>query len=99
MPSLNTEGLLLFDAALAWVRETPSGAPSLTIVNPHFEAGQFRLSFDTVNGQPYVVEYKNDLSPGNWSPLETVTGTGGQVTVSDSSPDPARRFYRVRLGP
>lgn len=57
------------------------------------------VSFATINGLIYTVEHTEDLSePVTWTPLlPAVTGTGSPVTVVDSSPYPAMRFYRIRV--
>jgi hypothetical protein len=60
-------------------------------------SNQFLLSFDTVSGQTYVVEYKNALSNGNWNSLETTIGDGTTRTVTNDIAASPQRFYRVRL--
>ena len=58
------------------------------------------LSFPTLTGKNYKVQYKDDLNPVNlWFdvPNSLRSGTGGSVTVSDNigaNPD-HQRFYRV----
>jgi hypothetical protein len=58
-------------------------------------AGQSVLSFSTVAGQPYTIEYTTNLAGAYWLPLQSVTGTGGLLRITNSSADP-RRFYRVK---
>ena len=54
------------------------------------------ISFPTVIGRQYRTEYCDDLPTGVWSPLQTVTAVGTSTTVIDNtSPKPAKRFYRV----
>ena len=53
------------------------------------------LSFDTVQGWLYSVEYCTDLAAKNWQPLPRyIWGTGAPIQVSSPLPD-AARFYRV----
>ena len=70
-----------------------------------FVSGQPRVSFTTVSGRSYRVDYKNNITDANWSTVMnagSVAGTGGTVQVTD--PDPAiptlpSRMYRVVLLP
>jgi hypothetical protein len=55
-----------------------------------------RVSFTTVVGGRYIVEYKDNLADASWTPLPTVAGTGALVTVIDPSATSPTRFYRVR---
>jgi hypothetical protein len=57
--------------------------------------GNIVISFPTLNGVNYQVEYKNNLTDPNWSPLGSpVAGNGAVQSVSDSTSG-TRRFYRV----
>ncbi len=58
------------------------------------EAGA-NVSFDTYAGFAYRVQYIDTLGEGEWLDLETVDGNGLTMTVTDPSPNPDRRFYRV----
>lgn len=55
------------------------------------------LSFPTLPGVTYQVEYTDDLNAPNWQPLTTVTSAGATLAVEDTSPLGTRRFYRTRL--
>jgi hypothetical protein len=55
------------------------------------------VSFATIRGLIYAVEYTDALTEP-WTPLlPFITGTGSPVTVVDSSPDPDLRLYRVQV--
>jgi len=55
------------------------------------------VSFTTVNGLTYTVEYKNSLSDSTWTAiLPSATGTGTAVTAIDASATLPTRVYRVR---
>jgi len=63
-----------------------------------------RISFTTVAGQLYRVEYKANLASALWTPLpgaEIIGGTGQTIQIADNDPNissVSRRFYRaVRL--
>ena len=58
--------------------------------------GSFQFSFPTQLGVSYVVEYTEDLTSPDWTPLETVEGDGDARSAVDPSPDAPKRFYRVR---
>ena len=97
----------------AWQADTPGSPSQLAfqlsgIVRPKvmtfgFLSGSPRVSFTTVIGQNYRVEYKNNLNDTFWtivSGASNVSGTGNVVQVND--PDPnlpniARRVYRVTV--
>jgi hypothetical protein len=68
------------------------GRADLAIINQ-----QAVLTFLTLPGVTYQVEYTDDLGAPNWQPLTTVTSTGAALTVEDPSPLVPRRFYRARL--
>lgn len=55
------------------------------------------LTFATEADASYQVEYKDNLNDANWTPLESVPGTGAAVTVTDTPTATPMRFYRVRL--
>ena len=58
--------------------------------------GSFQFSFPTQPGVSYVVEFTEDLTSPDWTPLETVDGDGDARVAVDPSPDAPKRFYRVR---
>jgi hypothetical protein len=50
-----------------------------------------------VSGLHYQLEYKNNLSDPQWLSLAAAAaGTGAPISLSDTNPPPASRFYRVR---
>lgn len=65
--------------------------------------GTARISFTTVTGESYSVQYANSPAGAAWATLpgaESVPGTGGVVEVADPQPNVRslpRRFYRVLL--
>lgn len=61
--------------------------------------GSFTLAFPSVADIFYRAEYTNDLASNLWLPLGgDIIGTGGTLTVTDSSPaKPQHRFYRVKV--
>ena len=63
--------------------------------------GQIALSWSSVAGQKYQLQYSSDLSPTSWTNLsETISASDGITTAEDDSGlNPVQRFYRVVLLP
>jgi hypothetical protein len=92
------------------VRVTDNGTPPLSdaktfsvIVQPAPQLGSITLNGGAVNfmvnslpGQFYQLEYKNNLNDPQWTLLGTpANGTGGTLILNDSTSLPAQRFYRL----
>ena len=57
----------------------------------------FSAVVSTISGLNYLLEYKNTLQDPAWSPAGTwQTATGGTLSLQDTNPPTASRFYRVR---
>jgi hypothetical protein len=67
------------------------------IVSISHAVGTASISFTTQPGLNHTLEYKNTLSAPAWNALSAVTGTGGTVSVQDTSAGALSRFYRVRI--
>ena len=76
------------------VLSTNCGAIAPTLTNAQRSQTQFSFAIQTEAGVVYTVEYKNSLSDATWTKLNTYTGTGGAVTVTDIVANDAR-FYRA----
>ena len=58
--------------------------------------GNVSISFDTIVGRSYRVEYKNNLDDLTWLPLTpNVVATGETLTVADTIGAQPHRFYRI----
>ena len=55
------------------------------------------LSFPTVSGLNYTVQWKNNLTDPAWTPLSTVPGNGTVMSVNDSLSGQNQRFYRLAV--
>ncbi len=65
-------------------------------VTPSLSGTTLNLSFPTVSGYSYTVQYKNSLADSVWQTLTTVPGTGSTATATDTTGGAgANRFYRV----
>ena len=55
------------------------------------------ISFQSVSGLNYALEYKTHLADAAWTSLAPVPGNGGTLILNDASASVAARFYRVRV--
>jgi len=80
-------------AASFAVRVAPR--PQVTGIAPA-QNGGYAISFVTVPGKTYRVEYKDTLDEPNWQPLDVdFIATGDSFTVNDSLAGSSQRFYRI----
>jgi hypothetical protein len=80
-----------------WLNFGPSVVPQPTIA-PLVGAGTTNtaISWDSVSGASYTVQYKTNLNQVGWLPLTNITATGSTSTIVDNtSPVPAERYYRI----
>jgi hypothetical protein len=96
----------------ATIRVTDGGSPpisdsetiTITVLNhPRFawtarDGSKLELTWDTDSGQVYRVWYKDDLNTANWKFLQEFTGTGGPLTITNTTVSPAQRFYQITSG-
>ena len=69
--------------------------PQLTGVAPMANGG-YAITFVTVPGKTYRVEFKNALEESNWQPLDADrVATGETLTVNDNLAGSSQRFYRI----
>lgn len=55
-----------------------------------------QISFSTVSGADYTVQYKTNLNQIGWLDLTNFTATGSSSTVTDNTdPVPTERYYQV----
>lgn len=63
-------------------------------------AGTVQFTWNSVAGQTYRVQFKDQLTGGTWSNLDgIITATGTTTSVSDAFPTNATRYYRVSWEP
>ena len=92
------------------VRVTDNGTPPLSdaktfsvIVQPPLQfssitpnGSAINFTFNSLPGQSYQLEYKNNLGDSQWTLLGSpVAGTGNPLNLTDNSPLPSQRFYRL----
>ena len=68
----------------------------LKITNPALVGRSFHVAVSTTLGPLYTLEYKNSLTQAVWTAAQTLPGTGGAITLTNSAGTDPVRFYRVR---
>jgi adenylate kinase len=72
---------------------------SLVMSGVTYSNGTAQVSFPSYAGANYKIEYRNDLTSGDWLEAETITATGSQTTWIDNGSKTgapsSKRFYRV----
>ena len=70
--------------------------PNLTGIRVN--GNQYTLTWLTLVGQNYQVEYKDNLGGPAWTPFDVpVAGTGNLLSVDDNSNNVPHRFYRLKI--
>jgi peptidyl-prolyl cis-trans isomerase A (cyclophilin A) len=67
----------------------------LTVEIAQTRAGN-EISWNSVEGRPNIVEFTNVLPPV-WQTVQSVTGTGAKMSVTDNPGSDKMRQYRVRI--
>jgi hypothetical protein len=71
-------------------------ASSPTLTKPTRSGNNFSFSFTTEVGPAYVLDYKSALTNAVWIAESTNFGTGGIITITNTSSGP-EGYYRIRL--
>ena len=71
--------------------------PETTILSQRKTSDAFEVTFKTVAGFRYIVQFTDSLSPASWSPFSSVMGAGSDATVSHPGAFVSARFYRVTV--
>lgn len=67
------------------------------VLGPRFSEAGLEVRVPTLANRNYRLEWKQKLGDSEWTPLESVTGDGSHLKLSDSTPESGQRFYRVRV--
>ncbi len=109
-----TTGIPVPSTNVITVRVTDNGTPPLSharsflitvLERPLVTCGppsgnQLSLTFGTLPGLIYQVEFKNNLDDPLWMPLgNNLTGDGNAIQVTDDISTLSQRFYRLRVLP
>jgi hypothetical protein len=85
-----------------WIAATPTAgqanhilvAPVITVLTP---GATMRITFNSILGINYVLEFETSLGLANWTAATPVTaGTGGNLSLTDTNNISGQKFYRVR---
>jgi hypothetical protein len=87
-----------------WPARTDPGDNSsyLRVTQTVLNAGSISLTFPTVVGRNYSVEFTENLAPATWTPYGGILpGTGGLQTTPPIGPVTgySHLFFRIRVGP
>lgn len=79
----------------------PGGPSSLVLTVEILGDGQISLRWRAISSDPFAIEYRDQLSSGDWQPLDVVISIEGDwARAADSlPPGTTERFYRVRYMP
>ena len=100
VPSTNTFAITVTDSGVP-MQSASQGFTIIVLPQPqaginNAGGGNVSISFDTIVGRSYRVEYKQNLSDPNWLPLTpNVVATDVTLTIQDSIGAEPHRFYRI----
>lgn len=107
--ALQNDGKVLIGGLFATFNGTPRSGiarligdtviPSPQLFAPRRTNNIFQVSFATVSGSSYVLEYRNSLANSWMEILPGVAGDGAVKSLTDASATNSLRFYRVRVTP
>ena len=68
-----------------------------TIESIVYNENGIQFTFQALGGQPYIAEYRDSLIMGDWATLSNISPQPStmDVMVTDPTPPPTGRFYRV----
>jgi len=72
-------------------------APVITVNMAQWNGTNIILSVPTQDGFDYVLEWKNTLTDPIWTPMSTNSGTGGVITLTNTTVSGPSRFYHIRV--
>ena len=73
------------------------GNPLPVISNPTLTGRTFSVTVQSQQGLTYTLEAANNLSSASWTVVQSVAGTGGAITLTDTNASASARFYRVQV--
>jgi len=78
---------------------TVTVSPPLQLSGVSLNGSQLTLSFPSVPGASYQLEFCDELVANTWTPVgPAAPGTGGLVLLTGEVTAPGARFYKVRVG-
>ncbi len=83
---------------IAYVNGTLSVVAPPALSSANLAGNQVAAGIQTVAGETYQLQYKDNLTDTNWSLLPSVLGNGGLLTLTNTITGP-QRFYRLIIQP
>ena len=81
-----------------WITGGGSGGASPpTISNARLTGTSFTLATSTQVGFNYILEYKTSLNDANWIPVQTNSGSGAQIGLTNIGVTGPSRIYHIRV--
>ena len=77
------------------IRAAPVVAVPPEIESPTLVGTTFSVSVATQFGLDYFLEYRNSFTDAAWTTVQSVSGNGTLVVLTDSAANTAARFYRI----
>jgi hypothetical protein len=77
--------------------ENGASAPAVPQTTRAAATGYVTITWESVVGRLYTIEYRSDLGSGAWLPLASKTATGPSSSFTDTAAaGQTKRFYRVK---
>ncbi len=74
-----------------------SSTPQPPVSTRDAGTGAVTVTWSSLSGKAYTVEYRDDLAVGTWQSLATVTAAGATSSYTDTTANVApQRFYRIK---
>jgi len=96
-PAITDHNAILNGVTLEDLGTAPPVGPRITSTSLQ---GGVAITFESVNGRSYALEYKARLTDATWQPVGNVTATGASTTVRDdvaAHRTEAAGFWRLRV--
>jgi hypothetical protein len=77
------------------IKLAPVVAVPPVLQQPRLAGTTFSATVGTQFGLDYILEYQNTAGASAWTPVQTASGNGSTVVLTDSSADSTTRFYHV----
>ncbi|HVE15946.1 MAG TPA: hypothetical protein VNB29_04375, partial [Chthoniobacterales bacterium] len=76
----------------------PTDASSALRASVALSGSDVLVTFPSVSGKTYLLQRTSDLAVGPWTTIQdNISGTGGNITLTDPGVTGSPRFYRVEL--
>jgi hypothetical protein len=77
----------------------PTAQPSPQILTVNLAAGVVVITWSTISGKSYTLQFADNLNQTNWQTAAVLTATTNTAGATNSPGNSPRRFYRVWVAP